>query len=84
LKTDITPNNTVRIRNKNLYHWQGDITVLEYERQFQDLFMFASVYLPTEQHMIKGLQDDFRQDLKIGLVALQFWNVKELVKETPK
>lgn len=54
--------------------------MLEYERQFQDLFMFASVYLPTEQHMIKGLQDDFRQDLKIGLVALQFWNVKELVK----
>jgi hypothetical protein len=46
--------------------------------------MFASVYFPTEEHTIKGLQDSLRQDLKIGLVALQFWNVKELVEETPK
>ena len=29
---------------------QGDMTVLEYERRFQDLSIFASVYLPTEQH----------------------------------
>ena len=84
MKTDITPNNTVRIRNKNLYHWQGDMTMLEFERRFQDLFMFAFVYLPTKQHIIKRLHDGLRQDLKIGLVALQFWNIKELVEETPE
>ena len=29
---------------------QGDMTVLEYKRQFQDLSMFAFVYLLTKQH----------------------------------
>ncbi|KAL9387854.1 hypothetical protein Peur_020978 [Populus x canadensis] len=28
----------------------GDLTVLEYERRFQDLAAFASTYLPTERH----------------------------------
>jgi len=39
---------------------QGDMTVLEYERRFQDLSMFASVYLPTEQHRIERLRDGLR------------------------
>ena len=32
-----------------------DMTVLEYERRFHDLSMFAFVYLPTEQHRIERL-----------------------------
>jgi hypothetical protein len=35
----------------------GDMTALEYERRFQDLSMFASIYLPTEQHWIERLRD---------------------------
>ena len=31
---------------------QGDLTVLEYERTFQDLVAFASTYLPTERHRV--------------------------------
>jgi hypothetical protein len=31
--------------------------------------MFVSVYLPTEQHKMKRLRDDFKQDLKMRLVA---------------
>jgi len=58
---------------------QGDMTVLEYERRFHDLSMFASVYLPTEQHRIKRLPDGLRQELRMGLVALQFPTVRDFI-----
>jgi hypothetical protein len=58
---------------------QGDMTVLEYERRFQDLSMFASVYLPTEQHRIERLRDGLRQELRMGLAALQFPTVRDFI-----
>ena len=58
---------------------QGDMIVLEYERRFQDLFMFASVYLPTEQHRIERLRDGLRQELRMGLAALQFPTVRDFI-----
>jgi hypothetical protein len=34
--------------------------VLEYERGFHDLSLFAPHYVPSEQHMIEKLRDGFR------------------------
>jgi hypothetical protein len=31
--------------------------VLEYEKRFHDLSLFAPHYVPTEEHMIKKLRD---------------------------
>jgi len=39
---------------------QGDLTVLEYERRFQDLAAFASTYLPTERHRVERFRDRMR------------------------
>jgi len=55
------------------------MTVLEYERRFQDLSMFASVYLPTKQHRIERLRDGLRQELRMGLAALQFPTVRDFI-----
>jgi hypothetical protein len=55
------------------------MTILEYERRFQDLSMFASVYLPIEQHRIERLRDGLRQELKMGLAALQFPTVRDFI-----
>jgi len=56
--------------------------VLEYERRFHDLPLFAPhyVHMPTEEHMIEKLRDGLRQDLRQGLIALQFKFVRELIK----
>ena len=35
----------------------GDLTVLEYERRFQDLATFASTYLPTEHYRVEKFRD---------------------------
>jgi hypothetical protein len=43
---------------------QGDMSVLEYERRFHDLSLFAPHYVPTEEHMIEKLRDGLRQDLR--------------------
>ena len=56
-----------------------DMTVLEYERRFHDLSMFAFVYLPTEQHRIERLWDGLRQELRMGLAALQFPTVRDFI-----
>jgi hypothetical protein len=32
--------------------------VLEYKRRFNNLSMFAQLYVPTEQHMIKKWEKD--------------------------
>jgi len=73
---------------------QGDLTVLEYERRFQNLIAFASTYLPTERHRVKRFCDELRQELRMILIAMQFQSVRELVwapqgmerviKNTPK
>jgi hypothetical protein len=59
---------------------QGDMTVLEYERWFQDLFMFAFVYLSTEQHWIERLRDGLQQELRMGLAALEFLTVRDFIE----
>jgi hypothetical protein len=73
---------------------QGDLTVLEYERRFQDLAAFASTYLPTERHRVERFRDGLRWELRMILIAMQFQSVRELVraaqgmerviKDTPK
>ena len=73
---------------------QGDLTVLEYERRFQDLAAFASTYLPTERHRVERFRDGLRRELRMILIAMQFQSVRELVraaqgmerviKDTPK
>jgi hypothetical protein len=50
--------------------------VLEYEKRFHDLSLFAPHYVPTEEHMIEKLRDGLRQ----GLIALQFKSVRELIE----
>lgn len=42
---------------------QGEMLVLEYERWFYDLSLFAPHYVLTEEHMIEKLKDGFRQEL---------------------
>jgi hypothetical protein len=59
---------------------KGDLTVLEYERRFQDLAAFASTYLPTEHHRVKSIRDRLRQELKMILIAMQFQSIRELVR----
>ena len=51
---------------------QGDLTVLEYERRFQDLAAFASTYLPTERHRVERFRDGLRWELRMILIAMQF------------
>ena len=73
---------------------QGDLTVLEYERRFQYLAVFASTYLPIERHRVERFRDGLRQELRMILIAMQFQSVEELVwaaqgmkrviKDTPK
>jgi hypothetical protein len=55
------------------------MTILEYERRFQDLSMFASIYLPTKQHRIERLRDGLRQELRMGLATLQFSIVRDFI-----
>jgi hypothetical protein len=59
---------------------QGDMSVLEYERRFHDLSLFAPHYVPTEEHMIEKLRDGLRQNLRQGLIALRFKSVRELIE----
>ncbi|KAL9405108.1 hypothetical protein Peur_002080 [Populus x canadensis] len=59
---------------------QGNMTVLEYERRFQDLSIFATTYLPTEHHRVERFREGLRQELKLILVAMQFQSVRELVR----
>jgi hypothetical protein len=61
---------------------QEGMSVLEYERRFHDLSLFAPHFVPSEQRMIEKLRDGFRQELKQGLIALQFKTVRELIEAT--
>jgi hypothetical protein len=60
---------------------QEGMSVLEYERRLNDLSLFAPHFVPSKQHMIEKLRDGFRQELKQGLIALQFKIVRELIEE---
>jgi hypothetical protein len=51
---------------------QGDLTVLEYERRFQDLAVFAFTYLPIERHRVERFRDGLRWELRMILIAMQF------------
>jgi hypothetical protein len=51
---------------------KGDLTVLEYERRFQDLTAFASTYLPTERHTVERFCDGLRRVVRMILIAMQF------------
>jgi predicted DNA-binding protein (UPF0278 family) len=59
---------------------QGEMSMLEYERRFHDFSLFAPYYILTEEHMIEKLRDGFRQELRQGLIALQFKTVRELIE----
>jgi len=59
---------------------RGDLTVLEYERRFQDLTAFASTYLPTRRHRVERFCDGLRRELRMILIAMQFQSVRELVR----
>ena len=49
---------------------QGDLTVMECERRFQDLRAFASTYLPTERHRVERFRDGLRRELRMILIAM--------------
>jgi hypothetical protein len=59
---------------------QGDLTVLEYERRFQNLAAFASTNLPTEHHRVERFHDGLRRELRMILIAMLFQSVQELVR----
>jgi hypothetical protein len=50
------------------------MSVLEYERRFHDLLLFAPHYILKKEHMIEKLREGFRQKLRQKLIALQFKN----------
>ena len=57
------------------------MTILEYEKRFQDLTPFASTYLPTDCHRVDGFRDGLRQELRMILMAMQFQCVRDLVRD---
>jgi len=59
---------------------QGDTSILDYERRFHDLSMFASHYVPGEQHRVERLRDGLRQKLRQGLIAFKFKTTRDLVE----
>jgi hypothetical protein len=59
---------------------QGDMSVLDYERRFHDLSMFASHYVPGEQHRVERLRDGLRQELRQRLIAFKFETTRDLVE----
>jgi hypothetical protein len=59
---------------------QGEMSVLEYERRFHDLSLFAPHYVPTEEHMIEKLRDGLCRELRQGLITLQVKLVRELIE----
>ena len=55
------------------------MAVLEYERRFQDLSMFAPYIVSIEQHRIQKMRDGLRQDLKQALIPHRFETTRELI-----
>jgi hypothetical protein len=42
--------------------------------------MFASHYVPSEQHRVERLRDGLRQELRQGLIAFKFETTRDLVE----
>jgi len=59
---------------------QRDMSVLDYERRFHDLSMFASYYVPSEQHRVERLRDGLGQELRQGLIAFNFETTRDLIE----
>jgi hypothetical protein len=59
---------------------QGNIIVIDYERRFHDLSLFAPQFVTTEQEIIDRLRDGLRQELRQGLVALRFESSRGLIE----
>jgi hypothetical protein len=59
---------------------QGDMSVLDYERSFHDLSMFASHYVLGEQYRVERLRDGLRQELRQGLITFKFETTRDLVE----
>ena len=55
------------------------MAVLEYERRFHDLSMFAPYIVPTKQYRIQKMRDGLRQDLKQALIPHRFETTRELI-----
>jgi hypothetical protein len=45
------------------------MTIFEYERLFQDLFIFSTTIIPIEYHKIERSNDDSKHELSKGLVT---------------
>jgi hypothetical protein len=58
------------------------MTIKEYERRLQVLFIFFTTLMLMEQHKIERMRDGFRQELRKGLITFQPKIVRELVEAT--
>ena len=58
------------------------MTILDYERRFHDLSLFAPQFVTIEQQIIDRLRDGLCQELRKGLVALRFESSRELIEAT--
>jgi hypothetical protein len=56
------------------------MSVLDYERRFHGLSMFASHYVPGKQYRVERLRDGLRQELRQGLIAFKFETTRDLVE----
>jgi hypothetical protein len=56
------------------------MSVLDYERRFHDLSMFASYYVHGKQYRVERLRDGLRQELRQGLIAFKFKTIRDLIE----
>lgn len=56
------------------------MTVLEYEKRFQDLFIFTFAYLPMKRHRVERFRDGLRQELKMVLIAMRFQSIRDSIR----
>lgn len=69
------------MNEQNFLAWIHEgMIVMEYERHFHDLSMFAPNHILIEKCMIDWLLDGFRHNQNQGLVAYRFETVKELIE----
>ncbi|XP_052877293.1 uncharacterized protein LOC128283922 [Gossypium arboreum] len=59
---------------------QGNMSVLDYEREFSRLSRYASEYVPTEADSCKRFLRGLRDEIKIQLVSLRITELVDLVE----
>ncbi|XP_052490820.1 uncharacterized protein LOC128043056 [Gossypium raimondii] len=59
---------------------QGNMIVLDYEREFSRLSRYASEYVPTETDSCKRFLRGLREEIKIHLVSLRIIELVDLVE----